>query len=248
MEHAVYCGDFHDVVPTLGQFAAVFIDPPDNIGLGYDTHKDRMPEEKYVEFLNDCIYWATTSAPCVWISFNPIWTFDMGALFKDYLKKYPNWEGRACQQIFTFGQYQETDFGTNHRPLWRLQLKNHPFYGDQIRVESVRQKIGDKRANPKGRVPGDTFDFPRVTGNSKQRRAWHPTQLNEGLVEQALKSCTLEGAPVLDFFGGTGTTLRVCTRINRPCTVVDLDAGYARNIAKEHGLKVQRLPKKAKAA
>ena len=85
---------------------------------------------------------------------------------------------------------------------------------------------GDKRADPRGRVPGDVFDFTRVVGNSKQRRPWHPTQLNEGLVERCVRLTTPPGEPVLDPFGGTGTTLRVCERTGNPCTLVELDPGY----------------------
>jgi len=67
-----------------------------------------------------------------------------------------------------------------------------PIYPCQIRVPSWRMLNGDKRAAPDGKVPGNVWDFPRVTGNSKQRRAFHPTQLNEGLVERAI---LLSGRP-----------------------------------------------------
>ena len=122
-------------------------------------------------------------------------------------------EAKPCVQTFTFGQHNHHDLGNNHRPLLRLRWRNAPLYPDAIRVPSWRQENGDKRADPRGRVPGDVFDFTRVTGNSKQRRTWHPTQLNEGLVERCLKLTTPTGGTVLDPFGGTGTTLRVCKRI-----------------------------------
>ena len=79
-------------------------------------------------------------------------------------------------------------------------------------------------------------DFPRVTGNSKQRRLWHPTQLNEGLVERCIRLTTPPGAPVLDPFAGTGTTLRVCKRTGNPCTLIELDRGYCEKIAREHSM------------
>jgi len=85
-------------------------------------------------------------------------------------------------------------------------------------------------------VPGDVFDFTRVTGNSKQRRAWHPTQLNEGLVERCLRLTTPPGGTVLDPFGGTGTTLRVCKRLELPCTLIELDRDYCKRIAEENAL------------
>ncbi len=85
---------------------------------------------------------------------------------------------------------------------------------------------------------GDVFRYTRVTGNSKQRRKWHKTQLNEGLVERCILSCTKEGDHVVDPFAGTGTTLRVCERINRKCTTMDISRNYCERIAEEHRLPI----------
>src|SRR5208337_450933 len=124
----------------------------------------------------------------------------------------------------------------NHRPLIRFQWATASLYPDAIRVPSWRQENGDKRADPRGRVPGDVFDFTRVTGNSKQRRPWHPTQLNEGLVERCLKFTTPPGGIVVDPFAGTGTTLRVCKRLGFNSVNVEIDKDYCANIAKENDL------------
>jgi DNA modification methylase len=127
----------------------------------------------------------------------------------------------------------------------RLRWRDAPLYPDAIRVPSWRQENGDKRADPRGRVPGDVFDFTRVTGNSKQRRTWHPTQLNEGLVERCVKLTTPTGGRVLDPFGGTGTTLRVCKRLKLPCTLIELDREYCRRMAAENGLSPVNYPHRA---
>jgi DNA modification methylase len=113
------------------------------------------------------------------------------------------------------------------------------FYPDAIRVPSWRQLHGDKRADPRGRVPGDVFDFPRVTGNSRQRRRWHPTQLHEELVERVICFSTRDGGTVLDPFAGTGTTLRVCQRIGRRCVGIEIDRTYCEQIAAELNLGVK---------
>jgi site-specific DNA-methyltransferase (adenine-specific) len=89
---------------------------------------------------------------------------------------------------------------------------------------------------------GTVFDFPRVTGNSAQRCDWHPTQLHEELVERCIKLSTTDGDTVLDPFGGTGTTLRVCERLERDCTLIELDEGYCAQIKKAHKLKTLRTP------
>jgi DNA modification methylase len=83
---------------------------------------------------------------------------------------------------------------------------------------------------------GDVFDFPRVTGNSKQRCDWHPTQLHEELVERCIRLSTSPTDRTLDPFGGTGTTMRVCKKLNQPCTLIELSADYCDRIAKANGL------------
>lgn len=85
-------------------------------------------------------------------------------------------------------------------------------------------------------LPSDVFYSPRTVGNSKERRTWHPTQHPEALVERAIKLCTREGDNVLDLFSGTGTVIRVCKRINRHTTSIELNALYCAKIAEEHSL------------
>ena len=88
---------------------------------------------------------------------------------------------------------------------------------------------------------GDVFEFPRVTGNSKQRRKWHDNQLNEALVAKCVKLCTAPGGRVLDPFGGTGTTGRVCTANGRHCTMIEIDSMYCQKISEETGMEILRV-------
>lgn len=230
---SIHCGDCLEVLPTLPKAQVIFYDPPDNIGLKYETYDDRLPDREYVFLLDRWVNRFIAHAGIVWISFNSKWTAQMGSIVCNLLEQNEGLEFKPCVQTFTFGQHNHHDLGNNHRPLWRLRWNTAPLYPDQIRVPSWRQIHGDKRADPRGRVPGDVFDFPRVTGNSKQRRRWHSTQLNEDLVERCIKLSTKEGDHVIDPFGGTGTTLRVCKRINRSCSLIELDSGYCEKIAQE---------------
>ena len=239
MTHQLFNGDCLEILPRLDPVTCIFADPPDGIGLKYDHFKDNLTSEQYVKLLRKWLDLFLDRADIVWVSFNARWTLDMGAIVRDLLDANKFLDAKPCVQTFTFGQHSHTDLGNNHRPLWRLMHKNTAvLYPDQIRVPSWRQENGDKRADPRGRVPGDVFDFTRVVGNSKQRRTWHPTQLHEGLVERCIKFSTVSGQTVLDPFGGTGTTLRVCKAIDRRCTLVELSPGYCEKIAAEHGLKI----------
>jgi site-specific DNA-methyltransferase (adenine-specific) len=226
-------GDCLKHAPVERVFDMVFADPPDNIGLDYGAYDDRKPFDYYVSWLRDVLEAATFFAPIVWVSFNAKYSAAFGGIVHDYLLTHSRWMYRACVQTFTFGQHNHKWLGNNHRPLWCIYREDAEFYPDAVRVESWRQKNGDKRADPRGRVPGDVFDFTRVVGNSKQRRSWHPTQLNEGLVERCVLFSTPPGGSVLDMFAGTGTTLRVCQRLGRDCTGVEIDGDYCRHIREE---------------
>lgn len=254
-----------------GMYGCIFADPPDNIKLGYGQYADDMPREDYIGLLNDWTSAFITHGRTVWLSFNAKWTIEMGAIVKAHLDEYSGLECKPCVQVFTFGQHRKTDFGNNHRPLWRLQWESmNGFNAEEIKVKSWRELNGDKRAAKGGRVPGDvitTFtesddqlmmildainadevypgdvmDFPRVTGNNKQRRSWHPTQLHEALVERCVRSCTKEGDTVMDPFAGTGTTARVCKRIGRTVTTCDTDRNYCAKIASEQGMEILEIP------
>jgi len=228
--------DFQSMLPLMKPVRMIFADPPDNIGLGYGQYNDKLPTQKYMGMMNDMIHLSVTKADIVWISYNPINAFLMGYLLHCFLEKHSDWEGKHCVQTFTFGQHNCHDLGINHRPLVRLMRKGTLLYPNAVRVPSWRQLHGDKRADPRGRVPGDILDFPRVTGNSKQRRKFHPTQLHEGLVERCIKLCCKQGDIILDLFSGTGTTLRVCSRLGLNCIAIEIDKYYCEKIAEDNDL------------
>ncbi len=243
-KYKLYYGDCQEVLPKLPDVACIFADPPDNLDLPYDGFKDKKPDDLYLQWLEDCLWLFVKKAPVVWLSYNAKWTFDVSAMVKRILHSNHALRAKLCIQTFTFGQHNKHDLGNNYRPLLRIVSNHAPLYPDAIRIQSERQKEGDKRANPDGKVPGDVFythidesdvlDIPRVTGNSKQRRKWCPTQLNEKLVERCIKLTTMPGQRVLDPFAGTGTTLRVCKKIDRPCSLIEYSKPYCAKILEEH--------------
>ncbi len=279
MKYKLYQGDCLERLSQLKRVKCLFADPPDNIGLGYDEYSDKRADADYRDMLGLWLDMFISKADIVWISFNAKWTFTMGRLFEGAAARH-DLEAKACTQVFTFGQHNKNDLGNNHRPLWRIMRKDAKLYPEAIKVPSWRQRNGDKRAAPGGRVPGDVFDmmrpglavgkgdikcgdetvakdveityhpgqpgdvfdFPRVTGNSAQRCDWHPTQLHEELVERCIKLSAGPGDAVVDPFGGTGTTLRVCMKLEQPCSIIELDTGYCKQIAKAAGLKACRSP------
>lgn len=204
-----------------------FCDPPDGINLKYSGFKDKI--DNYREFCSKFLEKALGAVKRgVWISFNSRNMLDVAlAVHASGGTLTP------CTQVITFGN-QRTKPGlltNNFRPLWYISHGKPNFY--EVREPSWRQLNGDKRADPRGKLVSDVFNFPRVTGNSKQRRTWHPTQLNEELVERCLRLTTQEGDKVLDIFGGTGTTGRVCSRIGRHCTLIEKSKEYCERMRDE---------------
>lgn len=271
-------GDCLTTMAALGDYDMVFADPPDNLGLSYGECNDNLPEAEYLDLLEAWFLESMRHAPIVWFSFYHRYTAPFGGFVWDFLKKNSGFKYRACVQVFTFGQHSHHWFGNNHRPLWCIYREDAEFFPDEIRVESWRQRNGDKRADPRGRVPGDVLDFqypqdvlrywqskqyahqlpeqfwkdlglidckinpgdvmdfPRVTGNSKHRCDWHPTQLHPDMIERLVKFCCKKTGRVLDPFAGTGTTLKVCDRNGYDCCTVDMDRDYCEKIAAELGL------------
>ena len=108
------------------------------------------------------------------------------------------------------------------------------FNAEAIRVPSARQLVyGDRRANPTGRLPDDTWIlrpqdlpdgftaeedtwyFPRVCGTFKERAGWHGCQMPEQLLGRIIRACSNPGELVLDPFAGSGTTLAVAKKLGR---------------------------------
>lgn len=242
MNHTLVHGDCLDFLDgNLQRWDMVFADPPDNIGLDYPGYNDNKPEGEYLEWLGDRLWVFLRAAPIVWMSYNAKWTFKLAPIIGWLECQFGDLEVKPCVQIYTFYQHNKNDLGVAHRPLVRLRRDFAPICPDQIRIPSWRQLNGDKRANPKGKVPGDVFDFPRVTGNSHQRRPFSPTQLHEGLIERCIQLSTREGDAVLDPFAGGGTTLRVSKRIGRHCTLIEQSLEFCEEIAREHDLNVEAM-------
>ena len=120
-----------------------------------------------------------------------------------------------------------------------------------IRIPSARQLVyNDKRANPKGRLPDDTWIlrpqdlpegfkpeedvwyFPRVCGTFKERQGFHGCQMPEQLLGRIIKVSSNPGDLVLDPFGGSGTTLAVARKLGRGWLGFETSREYVARIRK----------------
>lgn len=105
-----------------------------------------------------------------------------------------------AKDTFVFGR---SDYHYQHEPIlygWKKD-GTHCFYGDRKQsslIKCVRPKVSD----------------------------FHPTTKPLELIEYLLKNHTKEGDVVLDLFGGSGTTLLACEKMNRTCYMMEIDQMY----------------------
>jgi len=71
------------------------------------------------------------------------------------------------------------------------------------------------------------WEYDRAVKNE-----YHPTQKPVMLAERAAKNSTETGQVVIDLFGGSGSTLIACEKLNRKCYMMEIDPIYCDVILK----------------
>jgi DNA modification methylase len=238
-----------------GSVDLVFADPPFNIGYDYDVYNDKLESDRYLAWSRD---WTAQAVRVL----RPDGTFwlAIGDEYAAELKVMLQREhGLTCRSwvmwYYTFGVNCKNNFSRSHTHLLYM-IKDpleYTFNGDDpaVRVPSARQLVyGDKRANPKGRLPDntwilrpqdhpdgfsadeDTWYFPRVCGTFKERAGWHGCQMPEQLLGRIIRSCSNEGELVLDPFSGSGTTPAVAKKLSRRFVAFEMSKDYAEQARK----------------
>lgn len=209
-----------------GSIDLLFADPPFNIGYQYDQHKDRMPAAVYESFTAG---WVCAAAALLkptgtlWIAINDenvAMAHQKAHLAGLTLRNWIIW-------YYTFGTHQRKKFGRSktHLLYFVKSPKEFTFNADAVRVPSKRQKIGDKRADPRGRVPPDVWKMSRLCGTFKERTG-HPCQMPEKVLDRIILSTSNPGDLVADPFAGSGTTLAVAVKHGRRAIGCELSKGY----------------------
>ena len=71
-------------------------------------------------------------------------------------------------------------------------------------------------------------------GAVKSRPVWGIAQMPETLAIEYIKACTQEGDTVIDPFGGSGTTLIACEKLNRKCLIMEINPASCDTIIKRY--------------
>lgn len=146
---------------TAGSADLVFADPPFNIGYDYDVYDDAVEHRQYID-------WSTQWISAVSRVLKPDGTFwlAIGDEYAAELKLASQEIGFHCRSwviwYYTFGVNCSKKFTRSHAHLFHFvkDPNNFTFRDDVLdnRVPSARELVyNDKRANPKGRLPDDTW-------------------------------------------------------------------------------------------
>ena len=236
-----------------GSIDLAFADPPFNIGYDYDVYEDKRAADDYLEWTRQ---WMTgvvkTLKPdgTFWLAIGDEYAAELKLIAQNDI-------GLACRSwviwYYTFGVNCKAAFSRSHTHLFHFvkDPKNFTFNADDpaVRIPSARQLVyGDRRANPKGRLPDntwilrpqdvaegfkpdhDTWYFPRVAGTFSEREGFHGCQMPEQLLGRIIRCCSNPTDIVLDPFGGSGTTFTVAKKLDRQWIGFELSEDYVKHI------------------
>jgi DNA modification methylase len=232
----VYLGDCIKIMGDLASESVdlIFADPPFNIGIKYDNYTDNKSSDNYYQWSEKWIretFRILKSHGSLYVAIGDEFAAEINIILKKTGYNFRNW----IIWYYTFGQNQKKKFNRSHTHIlyFTKDKEKFTFNADEIRVPSARQLVyNDKRANPKGKIPDDVWQFSRVCGTFKERIGEHPCQMPEILLERIIKTSSFEGDIVLDPFGGTGTTAIVSKKLRRNYITIDISEKYVDVIQK----------------
>lgn len=137
-----------------------FADPPFNIGYKYDVYDDRRSADEYLDWSRqwiEAVVRVLKPDGAFWLAIGDEFAAELKVLCTRDL-------GLHCRSwvvwYYTFGVHCTNKFTRSHAHLFHFvrNRKKFTFNSLDVRVPSARELVyGDKRANPKGRVPDDTW-------------------------------------------------------------------------------------------
>jgi DNA modification methylase len=231
-----------------GSVDLVFADPPFNIGFEYDVYDDKREREVYLDWSRSwisAVYRVLKDSGTFWLAIGDEYAAELKLASQEigfHARSWVIW-------YYTFGVNCKQKFTRSHAHLFYFvkDPKQFTFLHDEKinRIPSARQLVyADNRANPKGRLPDDTFVLrpqdladcfttaedtwylPRVAGTFKERAGFHGCQMPEQLLGRIIKFCSQPGEIILDPFSGSATTVAVAKKLGRKYLAFDLSEDY----------------------
>lgn len=257
----IHCGDCIDLMRQIaaGSIDLVFADPPFNIGYSYDAYHDRQSDEDYINWSRQWmeeVHRVLKPGGTFWLAIGDEYAAELKV---DAEHKIGFTTRSWVVWYYTFGVNCTRKFSRSHAHLFHFIKDEGDFTFNAedpvVRVPSARALVyGDKRANPAGRLPDDTWivrpaaddnwvlrpqDLPdgfqppedtwyyaRVAGTFKERQGFHGCQMPEQLLGRIIRVSSNPSDIVLDPFAGSGTTLAVAKKLGRRWIGCEVSADY----------------------
>jgi DNA modification methylase len=249
----VITGDCLKVLAGLPAGCAdlIFADPPFNIGYDYDVYNDSRARTEYLAFADRWLAEAMrvlSPTGAMFVAIGDEFAAEHKVRLDSLGLAMRNW----IVWHYTFGVNCSKKFNRSHAHIFYYvrDPKRYTFNPVDIRVPSARMTTyADRRANPVGKLPDDTWVLrpqecedhfraeqdtwfvSRVCGTFRERTE-HPCQMPEAVLERIIRVASNKGDLVIDPFAGSGTTLAVAKKLERRFLGVELSEQYADGIRK----------------
>lgn len=251
-------GDCLQALPALadGSVDLAFADPPYNIGYSaYDRYDDNKPADVYVAWCRDwmsLLHQKLKRHGTFWLAISDEFVSEL-----DITAKQVGFHKRShVIHYYTFGVACPANFARSHTHLLYYTKTKSKFTFNKdspdLRVPSARQLVyNDKRANPKGKLPDntwvlspvdlgkafspeeDTWLVSRVCGtfHERQQRGTYQEekavpQMPLEILNRVITACSNTGELVVDPFLGNGTTGASAVALGRKFWGCDISPAY----------------------
>ncbi|MCV9949270.1 DNA modification methylase [Paenibacillus polymyxa] len=229
--HRLVCGDAtnpDDVALLMdgAKAALVVTDPPYNVAVESVSERlaadgrssimnDNMPAEEFAGFL----YAVFSNYAVVMQPTAAIYVFHPSSYqreFEDAMNAVGIVVRTQCVWVKNAATFGWAQYRFKHEPVFYAHMKSKApaWYGD--RTQTTVWKAGLPVEDP---LPETVWEVSRGDVN----KYVHPTQKPLDLLAIPIKNSSQRGDEVVDFFGGSGSTLMTCEQMDRTCRTLELD-------------------------
>lgn len=255
--HRLLCGDstsIDDLERLLAgeQAECIWTDPPYNVavdGIAGKIANDDMSDSDFAQFLSDVFTAAaavTKPGGACYVAHSKTERMNFTKAFLDagfHLSGNLIWR----KNTFTLSR---SDYQWQHEPIlygWK-EGAAHRWYGGRNKTSILEfgglpfEQIGENKwqfvmGETALVISGEGLQVEELRGSvlfeeKPARNSDHPTMKPVALVERMLSNSAKKGDVVLDMFGGSGSTMIACERLNMRAHLMELDPKFCDVIVK----------------
>ncbi|HDU1114175.1 TPA: DNA modification methylase [Listeria monocytogenes] len=241
--HRLMCGDATnalDVAKLMDNEKAnlVVTDPPYNVAVQSDATSladsgrdkimnDDMGEEEFKVFLND-YFKQTASAMAVDAAIYVFHGSTYQREFEDAMNAADIEVRSQCIWVKNYPSFGFSQYRWQHEPIFYAhKRKKAPcWYGDRKQSTVWRDSVLNEK------LPATVWEI----GRGDVGKYEHPTQKPLDLLAIPIRNSSKRGDIVIDFCGGSGSTLMTCEQLERECRMMELDPIFCDVIIKRYEL------------